>query len=375
MTNTIFLKDGDRFVPMKETPYEAEDALQALLAEHPEMLVGGPPSDDSRRWLLVSREFGVPDAAGSADRWSVDHLFLDQDGVPTFLEAKRSGDPRSRREVVAQMLDYAANGITNWPADHLRAQLYKRLEDEQLDETTVLTELTGSDEPDVEGFWRRVADNLRIGRIRLLFVADRIPTELRSIIEFLNAQMDPAEVLGIELRQFTDGTTQILSPNPVGHTAASTSRKSTKPAKEPDPFLLEVSRRVAELCPNLKTTKRPTAFVQGRFGHADIHYEAIGTNEPREYALGIHFESSDADLNLRNAEAVRDLVIDIANRHSLSTRIGKWGKKWARAEVLVQIPEDQSSDHADLLADRMKEIVDATYGKLEEMPQGKDFAT
>jgi len=31
--------------------------------------------------------------------------------------------------------------------------------------------------------------------IRMLFVADRIPAELRRIVEFLNEQMDPAEVL------------------------------------------------------------------------------------------------------------------------------------------------------------------------------------
>jgi hypothetical protein len=36
----------------------------------------------------------------------------------------------------------------------------------------------------------------------MLFVADRIPAELRRIVEFLNEQMDPAEVLALELRQF-----------------------------------------------------------------------------------------------------------------------------------------------------------------------------
>jgi hypothetical protein len=31
--------------------------------------------------------------------------------VPTLLEVKRSSDTRIRREVVGQMLDYAANGV------------------------------------------------------------------------------------------------------------------------------------------------------------------------------------------------------------------------------------------------------------------------
>jgi hypothetical protein len=38
--------------------------------------------------------------------------------------------------------------------------------------------------------------------MRMLFGADRIPAELRRIVEFLNEQMDPAEVLALELSQF-----------------------------------------------------------------------------------------------------------------------------------------------------------------------------
>jgi hypothetical protein len=33
----------------------------------------------------------------------------------------------------------------------------------------------------------------------MLFVADKIPSELKRIVEFLNQQMDPAEVLAVEI--------------------------------------------------------------------------------------------------------------------------------------------------------------------------------
>jgi hypothetical protein len=50
--------------------------------------------------------------------------FVDQDAVPTFVEVKRSSDTRLRREVVGQMLDYAANASAHWdagaPAQQLR---------------------------------------------------------------------------------------------------------------------------------------------------------------------------------------------------------------------------------------------------------------
>ena len=37
-----------------------------------------------------------------------------------LVECKRASDTRTRREVVAQMLDYAANGTQYWPIDRLR---------------------------------------------------------------------------------------------------------------------------------------------------------------------------------------------------------------------------------------------------------------
>jgi hypothetical protein len=40
--------------------------------------------------------------------------------VPTLVEVKRSGDTRARREVVAQMLEYAANGPVYWKVELLR---------------------------------------------------------------------------------------------------------------------------------------------------------------------------------------------------------------------------------------------------------------
>ena len=44
--------------------------------------------------------------------------------------------------------------------------------------------------------------NLRIGKVRLLFVADALPRELKRLIEFLNEQFTNVRVLGVELRQY-----------------------------------------------------------------------------------------------------------------------------------------------------------------------------
>ena len=99
---------------MKMTPsrYDSEALLQELIAQHPDVLHDADSATgEPRKWLLITREAGIPDREGGDPRWSLDHLLIDQDGVPTFVEVKRSTDTRIRREVVGQMLDYAANAV------------------------------------------------------------------------------------------------------------------------------------------------------------------------------------------------------------------------------------------------------------------------
>src|SRR3954452_3164618 len=82
----IFVLCDGELVEMVEQPYVAEADLQGHLAAHPELLSAEAAEDERRRWLLVRREMGVADREGGTDRWSLDHLFVDQDGIPTFVE-------------------------------------------------------------------------------------------------------------------------------------------------------------------------------------------------------------------------------------------------------------------------------------------------
>jgi hypothetical protein len=219
---------GGQLVTMEEEPYEAEALLQGLLAEHPDLLAGDQMRPSApRRWLLISRELSVPDEVSEKSRWALDHLFIDQEGIPTLVEVKRSSNSQIRREVVGQMLDYAANGTLYWSPEQISAAFVRRCERDGLDPNDVLGTFLGEEtEWDVSEFWQAVKTNLQAGRVRLVFVADRIPAELRRIIEFLNDQMDPAEVIGVEVPQFVGEGRQALVPRVVGLTAEAERRKS-----------------------------------------------------------------------------------------------------------------------------------------------------
>ncbi len=145
--------------------------------------------------------------------------------MPTLVEVKRSDDTRIRREVVGQMLDYAANGVIYWPAERLRADFETRCAREGKEAGEVFRESLG-DELDLELFWDEVEQNLRSGRIRLVFVSDLIPAELRRVIEFLNERMSPTEVIGVEIKQYVgQGNLTTFVPRVVGQTEQARAQK------------------------------------------------------------------------------------------------------------------------------------------------------
>jgi hypothetical protein len=240
MSGSIFLlQSGSSLVKMNEAPYDSEALLQQLLAQYPDLLAGDQmDSGEPRRWLLVSREMAVPGEESGSGRWSLDHLFLDQDAIPTLLEVKRSNDTRIRREVVGQMLDYAANAVVYWPVEEIRLRFEKTCAAAGVNPEGQMVAVLGPDYP-LDDFWIRVKTNLQAGRVRLVFVADEIPMELRRVVEFLNQQMDPAEVLALEVKQFVGEGQKTLVPRIIGLTAAAV----TKKREWDEPMFLEALRQ------------------------------------------------------------------------------------------------------------------------------------
>jgi len=211
----IFVRtDKGDLVPIYEQPYESESVFQAMLAQYPDLLLPGDDRTPYSKLLLIKREKGVPIEQDSCDVYYLDHLFVDQSGVPTLVEVKRRSDTRNRRESVAQMLDYAANGIANWGIETLRKNFEDTCAEDRKDPGATLRTFLEED-GDAEGFWQKVEDNLANDKIRMIFVADQISVELRRITEFLNRQMATSEMIAIELRQFVGQNVQAFVPDVI----------------------------------------------------------------------------------------------------------------------------------------------------------------
>ncbi len=244
MSSGVFLlnKDGS-LEEMNQEDYSSEEYLQTLLEKYPNLLAGEQINEaNPRKWIVISREFPVPGDDFSGGRWSLDHLLLDQEGIPTLVEVKRSSDTRIRREVVGQMLDYAANAISFWKVETIRLR-YESKFGNNSEQAKIDMDSKFENSVEYEDYWVKVDNHLKTGRIRLLFVADEIPSELKQIVEFLNQQMNPAEVLAVEIKQYTGQEQSTFVPRVIGQSSKTVSAKQSRKQWDESSFLEEISSK------------------------------------------------------------------------------------------------------------------------------------
>ncbi len=172
-----------------------EDGLQELIEQYPQIIPGRqirPGSNDPPRFCLLCREMPV----GS---WSLDFLLVDHHGVPTLVEAKLVENPESRRAVIGQIIEYAANAAEAWSDGKLRekASAYWSKRGKNIEE--IISEFV-VDEISVDSFWESVENNLAQDKIRLIVATDELRPEIRKMIEFLNSETNNLEILGLEVK-------------------------------------------------------------------------------------------------------------------------------------------------------------------------------
>ncbi|MGW6791287.1 hypothetical protein [Streptomyces chartreusis] len=283
MTDQPVFVLGSDLHALEPAAFETEAEFQELLARHPRVLDFGSLADGQPlRLVLVAREMGVPASAESGPAYWLDHLFVDADGVPTLVEVKRATDTRIRREVVGQMLDYAANGARYWPGALLQRSFEETCVADGRSLEEAYGELLGDHSP--EEFWMAVEERLAAGQMRLLFVADRIPLELRAIVEFLNRQMRQTDVYAVELTQYRgDGDLRVLVPRVHGEVATAakspSGRRSTQRTTR-DGMDAAIRDRLASEPRRIATALLDHAAARGRLEGGTAKYPSMSVYYP-----------------------------------------------------------------------------------------------
>ena len=207
MGNRLFIVDDDQHVrEMNEVSFKFESKLQEIVEKNPD-LISREWSDQPRKLYLVEREQAIQATEDEGNTFFLDHLLVDSDGIPILVEVKRSKDTRIRREVAAQMLDYACRA-SSWDIEKLKTS-FRRNNANRPDAEALF---------DDEEFWSRFSANLGAEHFRLVFVADSIPETLRILIEFMDRAMNNIEVYGVELKPYSTAEGEaLLSSRIIGN--------------------------------------------------------------------------------------------------------------------------------------------------------------
>jgi hypothetical protein len=215
----IFVRVKTEFKALEETKYSEEDLLQEFIYQNPQVM--GIINDEGRliQMIPIAREVPVPDEAGST--YYIDLICLDDEGIVNIIEVKRCSDVRIRREVIGQIFDYASQLCYSGDVKNLR-EYYREIREAQTSEgaNNVFT-----DQIDQEDYWEKVKTNLQAKKVRLVIAADGIPENLKRIIEFLNPQMDPTELIGIDLRKYGKDDFEVYTSSVIGITEESKVKK------------------------------------------------------------------------------------------------------------------------------------------------------
>lgn len=219
--NNAYLLNADRSsTPLRKVFCTNEEKeLQDILEKNTQLIPGDLINPESpRRWICLKRELPIEDPNSGENRWSLDFLFLDQSGVPTFIECKRFLDTRSRREVIGQMFDYAANGTHYFSRDKFLEYLTEEATKRGKSLEGLLLEIDPDSGDSIDAYLDLIENNIKEGQLRLIFFMEESPYELRSIVEFLNSQLERTEVLIVEVKQYENKDVRFVVPTIWGYT-------------------------------------------------------------------------------------------------------------------------------------------------------------
>jgi RecB family endonuclease NucS len=96
---SIILKQGGQVSLLRSGEFNVESEMESLVAHHPDLL----QSEADPELRLVARQVSLGEAG------LLDVLLVSEDGLPIAVETKLGSNGESRRELVAQAVDYISS--------------------------------------------------------------------------------------------------------------------------------------------------------------------------------------------------------------------------------------------------------------------------
>jgi hypothetical protein len=184
-----------------------EGFLQEIIRANPSVLPAHELDKAYTQLISIGREAST--VAGS-----IDNLLATPEGNLVIVETKLWRNPQARREVIAQIIDYAKD-LSSWTYDDFDA-VAKAYSRRYLSKQMSLSELMQSQFPqfDEKVFHDNLLRNIELGRVMLLVVGDGIREGVEQMVEYLQTYATLHFTLGLVELQFYkigEGDTLVLS--------------------------------------------------------------------------------------------------------------------------------------------------------------------
>lgn len=174
--------------------------MQDILYHDPDVIPIGDifPDAEPAPIGLMLKEVGL---SGSG---SIDLIGIDRNGNIYVIETKLARNPEVKREVIGQVLEYAA---------FLQDKEVDWLEKITLEKTqfTLVQHFENERDWDRESFMQNLQDNLKNGAFKLFIVVDEMNLALKKTINRMKDHGE--EIYALELKYFNDKGIEILVPD------------------------------------------------------------------------------------------------------------------------------------------------------------------
>lgn len=190
-----------------------EHWLQDLLFRHPELIVPDRLEGGLSDVVPLCRELAIPRVGGTV---FADILGVARTGRLVIVECKLWRNPQARREVLAQILEYAAL-LRRWSFGDLTAGIKRKLASREPNPIFAGAKLRW---PELEEapFVDAVTRSLKLGDFQLIIAGDGIRSDTHAIAEHLNSQgagLAQLTLLEIQLWQAASGAIVVLPIVPL----------------------------------------------------------------------------------------------------------------------------------------------------------------
>jgi hypothetical protein len=319
--------------------FDNEGELEKVVASQPNLL----ETDDEEPLALVNSQVTLPEAG------SLDLLFVSEAGLPVAVEVKLARNGESRREVVAQVVDYVS-ALTSLTVDELNQRVGGSLE------IALRSFDAGSDIDEFDRPWQAVGANLRAGLARVVLVLDDVRPDLERIVRFLSDHSN-LDVRLVTISKYAAQKVGILYVPRIIITAQG--KPAPRPTSGPRPLRPELAQVIQAY------DQMAASELQTR-GNASWYRQI----RPPEWPAGfrVHYEfvylhkGIGAELHLENdrATSLTPLLSQMAGRKVGPTQSElQWDPKWSRGKgrLMVRYPRTEPPD---TIAKSMLDLIQLT---------------